>query len=231
MGERERERDEMSLNDGTAPSISSASTDAGSAQRNIDLLFDHDQDATAWEPARPPDVLGEFLDSRYMLPLLLPSDPRMLSASPKPPAPRDDAGRGAGRLSNGHARSESRASRRSSGSLPWQMRTRRLREVGADTLQWVDGAVASARWTRPVAVEIDEEDEEDSTDEDGDELRSLAYQYPEDAASAQDEDGDGDLTITTETRRVTPLTAKPSLRRGRTNTSAGITPVEPHPPK
>ena len=134
-------------------------------------------------------------------------------------------------MSNGHARSESRASRRSSGSLPWQMRTRRLREVGADTLQWADGAVASARWTRPVAVEIDEEDEEDSTDEDADELRSLEYQYPEDATSAQEEDGDGDLTITTETRRVTPLTAKPSLRRGRTNTSAGITPVEPHPPK
>ncbi|THH19588.1 hypothetical protein EW146_g1612 [Bondarzewia mesenterica] len=69
MGEREREREEMcsSVNDadgiGTTPSTSTSSMES-IIQCNIDLLFDRDQDASAWEPARPPDVLGEFLDSR-----------------------------------------------------------------------------------------------------------------------------------------------------------------------
>ncbi|THH11747.1 hypothetical protein EW146_g7944 [Bondarzewia mesenterica] len=217
MGEREREREEMcsSLNDadgrGTTPSISSASTES-IIQRNIDLLFDRDQDASAWEPARPPDVLGEFLDSRYMLPLLLPSDPRMLSASPKKPLKEDDEQRW-----SIDVRSASRASRRSWSSMPWQTRTKRLRQVGAEILHWVDGIGSASRWTRPMEPDADEP-EEDEDDED------QPLEYLSDATSAQD----GDLTITTQIRRAAPLTSRPSLRnKGRTNTSAGMTPVEP----
>src|SRR6201999_1859458 len=92
MTEREREKDEVASflyeNSGQnklTPSTSSVSSETYVTQQNIDLLFEHDADAPTWEPAKPPDVLGEFLDSRHMLPLLLPSDPRLLSASPKKP--------------------------------------------------------------------------------------------------------------------------------------------------
>jgi hypothetical protein len=125
----ERERDDASvLNDNVsahaASFVSSASTEASAAQHNIDLLFD--QDAASWEPVRPPEVLGEFLDSRYMLPLLLPSDPVLLSATPKMPASWQNEN-----VTNGipDSRSASQASKRGFGSIPWRITTKRLRET------------------------------------------------------------------------------------------------------
>ncbi|KAA1468705.1 hypothetical protein DENSPDRAFT_485477 [Dentipellis sp. KUC8613] len=220
MGEREREREELaSLHGDTgsheAPSISSSSTETSLAQRNIDLLFDRDQDASSWEPAKSPEVLGEFLDSRYMLPLLLPSDPRMLSAAPKRPSMGEDEKRHSGQLSaNGDVRSASRASRRSHGTIPWRTKTKRLRDVGLETLQWVDGIGSASRWTRPVEPDENDEDED--------------IEHPPGYSSEDPHTDDGDLTITTEIRRVTPLTQKPSLRSKR---GTGQTPVEPTAPK
>ncbi|KAI0053337.1 hypothetical protein FA95DRAFT_1579463 [Auriscalpium vulgare] len=211
MGERDREREDASsiMNDTSSyKTSSSTSTEVYSAQRNIDLLFDRDQDATPWEPAKPPEVLGEFLDSRHMLPLLLPSDPRMLSASPKRPPIWHDDKHNSGSMS-ADFRSASRSSRRSSGSIPWQSATKRLREVGLETLQWVDGIGSAARWTRPVEPE-GPEDEDDEP---------VTY-VPDDSGEREG------LVIETNVRRVTPLTQKPPLRnKGRVGSD--MTPVGP----
>jgi hypothetical protein len=185
----------MDGSSGLAPSISNASlssSDTAAAQQGIDMLFERTQDISSWEPAKAPQVLGELLDSRYMLPLLLPSDPRMLSALPGKPPTIQDEKRSSIQFNSG-TRSASRASVKRSGIMAWRSRNRKLRQVGADTLQWVDGVRSAARWVRPVQVEDDEdEDAPQSTD---DLLRNGSH--------------DPDT-------HITPLTRKPSTRsRGR----------------
>lgn len=188
MGEHERD-DASDLNDNAsahaASFVSSASTEAS---HNIDLLFD--QDVASWEPVRPPEVLGEFLDSRYMLPLLLPSDPVLLSATPKMPASWQNE-----TVTNGitDSRSASQASRRGFGSIPWRITTKRLRETSMDILQWVDGVGSHARWTRPVLMEDREEDEDEN--------------HPIGSGEEQEES-----EIAIEVHQTTPLTRRPSTR-------------------
>ena len=183
------------LNDNvSAHAVSSAgsvSTEASTTPHNIDLLFDREQDAASWEPVRPPEVLGEFLDSRYMLPLLLPSDPVLLSAAPKMPTFWWDED-----VVNGvsDSRCDSRASKRSAGSLPWRTTTKRLRDTSLDILQWVDGAGSHARWVRHVDMQAQEEDESGG----------------EEPPSGNDREGD--VAATSTIRRVTPLTRRPSIR-------------------
>ncbi|SRR6266702_990124 len=193
----DHERDDASiLNDNVsahaASFVSSGSTEASAAQHNIDLLFD--QDAASWEPVRPPEVLGEFLDSRYMLPLLLPSDPVLLSATPKLPALWQNENVANGILDG---RSVSRASKRGFGSIPWRITTKRLRETSLDILQWVDGVGSHARWTRPVHMEGREEDEYDSE------------MFPPNPIGSGDEQ---ESEIAAEVHRTTPLTRRPSIR-------------------
>jgi len=183
------------------PSIASSEGSAG--QHGIDMLFEKTQEKSAWEPVKPPQVLGELLDSRHMLPLVFPSDPRMLSALPgklifpddKPPhtpVPGPDS------------RSSSRASEGNRGAMPWRSRDRALRQVGVGTLQWVDGIRSAARWGRLVNPDTDVEDDEM-------------------------ENGEQELTVNT---HITPLTRKPSGRsKGRPSQGGEaeeITPVDDH---
>src|SRR6266850_181166 len=180
-------------------SAGSVSTEASNISHNIDLLFDQEQDAASWEPVRPPEVLGELLDSRYMLPLLLPSDPVMLSATPKMPSFWWD-----GDVANGisDSRSASRASKRSAESLPWRTTTKRLRDTSLDVLQWVDGVGSHARWARQVDMQVQEEDE-----------------YKDEKSPLGSDAQESDIAPTSAVRRVTPLTRKPSLRsKGRAST-------------
>jgi hypothetical protein len=166
------------------------------------MLFERALEKSSWEPVKPPQVLGELLDSRHMLPLSFPSDPRMLSALPGRLIFPDD------RHSNAHStpdsRSSSRASEGSRGAMPWRSRDRTLRQVGIGTLQWVDGVRSAARWGR-------------LTNPDEDELRS----FTPDNAEVQE------LTVET---HITPLTRKPSGRsKGRPSQGGEaeeITPVE-----
>lgn len=170
----------------------SVSTEASTPPYNIDLLFDREQDAASWGPVRPPEVLGEFLDSRYMLPLLLPSDPVLLSAMPKMPTFWWDED-----FVNGisDSRCDSRASKRSASSLPWGTTTKRLRDTSLDILQWVDGAGSHARWARHVDVQGQDEDE-----------------WGGEKPSSGSNDQGGDVATTSTIRRVTPLTRRPSIR-------------------
>ncbi|KAJ7932480.1 DIL domain-containing protein [Mycena leptocephala] len=182
----------------TTPSIASSEGSAG--QHGIDMLFEKTQEKSSWEPVKPPQVLGELLDSRHMLPLAFPSDPRMLSALPgklilpddKPPHTP---------LPTSNSRSSSRASAGSRGAMPWRSRDRTLRQVGVGTLQWVDGVRSAARWTR-------------LTNPDDDEMQNAELE-------------EGALTVET---HITPLTRKPSGRsKGRPSQGAEaeeITPVE-----
>ncbi|KAI9512817.1 DIL domain-containing protein [Russula earlei] len=196
MEDRERDDSSSIFNDNVSAhavsSTGSVSTET-STQHNIDLLFDREEDAASWEPPRPPEVLGEFLDSRYMLPLLLPSDPVMLSATPKMPAfwRNDDA---ANEITD--SRCASRTSKRSTGSIPWRITTKRLRNISLDILQWVDGAGSHARWARQVDMEEDEFDGE----------KPPLYR-----AGSKDE-SESDVASSSVIQRTTPITQKLSPR-------------------
>ncbi|KAI0673406.1 DIL domain-containing protein [Trametes maxima] len=215
LGEREREREESisaspSLHDVPIASDQASSiSQESAAQRSIDALFDRTQEKLLWEPAKAPDPLGELLDSRYMLPLLLPSDPRMLGALPTKPPTLDDEKRTGIRISfDGSSRSESRASFGNRGAMGWRL-SKHLRDIGPSTLQYVDGSRAAARWTRPVEIE----------DEEGD-------KPPPPYASDDPNDESGELKLDTEVVHLTALTRAPSGRsRGRASVVNG-TPID-----
>lgn len=117
-------------------------------QHNVDLLFDRTFDQSSWESAKAPQVLGELLDSRYMLPLYLPSDPRVLSAAPAKRHIIDFT-----RRTSNH-QPEPRIPSRAGivGSMGWKCRSHRVREVSVDTLRWLDSFKPS-RWARPIYME------------------------------------------------------------------------------
>jgi hypothetical protein len=158
------------------------------------MLFDRMQEKSAWEPAKAPQVLGELLDSRYMLPLLLPSDPRMLSASPgKPPSLDAKEKRRSAQLVV-EGRSASRASAGTRGSMAWRSNSRKIREIGVEILQFVDGVRSASRWS--MAVEAMDNDSERDV-------------HPNESVSDEGPSGYGRETIVS---RITPLTRKPSGR-------------------
>ncbi|KAG1862195.1 DIL domain-containing protein [Suillus subluteus] len=137
MGERERERE---LEDGMASEANAsfnASSETFAVQHSIDNLFDRSHSQSEWEAAKAPQVLGELLDSRHMLPLFLPSDPRVLSATPEKRVVSGYCER-AGARTAAHARNASQASTLDGGAMKWRCRSRRVRNVDFETLQWVD---------------------------------------------------------------------------------------------
>ncbi|KAG8867732.1 hypothetical protein FRC20_005043 [Serendipita sp. 405] len=129
-----------------------------------------DFEKASWQPAKPPVVLGELLDARFMLPLLLPSDPVHLGALPV--LPRDRNGRRESGLrdilslapdsfsrsgnvapnSRSHSRSGSQIGSRGTsivsvgnkGPMEWLSRSRKLRVVDKEMLKHLgDDEVAS----------------------------------------------------------------------------------------
>ncbi|KAH8120285.1 DIL domain-containing protein [Phellopilus nigrolimitatus] len=168
--DRDKDYDDDSLSseaqeaNGSSPYAKSFSTrsidESSQTQSSVDLLFDKTLNQTEWTPQQPPEVLGELLESRYMLPLLLPSDPRMLGAVPgKKPEPERTPNLNASsihRIANGNARSHSRTSNRR--VLDWVMKGKRMRYVRVELLDWLDGTAESGRWTR--RADSDDQDEE-----------------------------------------------------------------------
>jgi len=214
IGERDRDREEgtsvsPSLHDVPIAPDSAAPvppSETSTAQRNIDALFDRTWEKSSWEPARAPEPLGELLDSRHMLPLLLPSDPRMLGALPANRSISEPE-----KPSNPRLSQDSTASRRSArGSMAWRLKSKKLREVSVGTLQYVDGHRSATRWTRPVEVDDEEWDQPPPYSMD-----DIQPPY-------------GDLSIETNVH-FTPLTRKPSARsRGRPSSAIEemATPIE-----
>lgn len=185
------------------------SHETAAAQRGIDGLFDRTQEKSFWEPAKAPEPLGELLDSRFMLPLLLPSDPRMLGALPARRLVAEEDKWNNARLSLDSSRSASQASFGARGAMAWRFDSKKLRDVGVGTLQWIDGSRAAARWTRP--VEADEE---------------FAEKPPPPYHSDDDPNASHDgLAVDT---HFAPLTRQPSTRsRGRMSAGGEFaTPIE-----
>ncbi|KAF7965893.1 hypothetical protein HWV62_40993 [Athelia sp. TMB] len=205
---RERDGDDSSSStyneapsaSGPTPSVHTvSSTDTSVAQLNIDMLFDRTQEKSAWEPAKAPEVLGELLDSRHMLPLLLPSDPRLLAASP---GKTIEAEKHQSAQLTVDGRSVSRASAGHRGSMEWRSRARKLREIGPEALQFVDGVRSAARWGRPMEADDDNGSELDHDN-------PPATSHSEDGHGAQGNDG-GESHITPFTR-----TRKQSMHRNK----------------
>ncbi|CAL1695236.1 unnamed protein product [Somion occarium] len=219
IGERDREREgtisPVPSGQGSPPSITAPSPppEIAAAQRNIDMLFDRNQEKSTWEPAKPPDALGELLDSRYMLPLLLPSDPRYLGAIPGKRSAIEEKRRSL--PSSDIRRSASQASFGSRGSLAWRMNSRKLRDFSAGTLRWVDGSRSAARWFRP-HFEDEHEDEDEK-----------APPPPYSSINPGDADTlDGDAEKPGHTIHLTSLTRK-SSNRSRGRASMGGDDVDP----
>jgi len=172
IGDRDRDRESLlsaddASSNGLASLVSNNLPETSSAQRSLDMLFDRTQGKSAWEPVKPPEALGELLDSRYMLPLLFPSDPRLLAASPgKVPLPSHERKKSGMSLSaESEDASMTVASAGSRGALDWRFDGRRVREVGIGTLRWVDGLGYASRWDRAPGPEDDKDHESDKSDE------------------------------------------------------------------
>jgi len=182
-----------------------SSSDTTVAQHNIDMLFDRMQEKAAWEPAKAPQVLGELLDSRHMLPLLLPSDPRMLAASPgKPPTQDTEEKRKSAQLTV-QGRSASRASAGNRGSMAWRSKSRKVREIGVEALQFVDGIRSASRWTMAAEEYNDNDSEHDPPRNES---------FSDDCRNGYGSD--------TNLNHATPLTRKPSGRsKGRPSIGEG----------
>ena len=202
MVERDRES-LVSTEDGILPSLPSSESisDALAAQKSVDMLFDRLHGKSSWEPAKPPEALGEFLDSRHMLPLFFPSDPRMLAALPGR-LPKT-AGESKPNGTSAGSAEATPASVGSRGPLDWTMGGKKVRDVGVGILAWVDGVAYTSRWTRHAEVEPD------------DELERMQD------SPAPDED----LTLNPNTpaplKGITPLTRRKSSRRGRSSALTG----------
>lgn len=87
--ERQREQDEElpsssseeAVNDAASRSSDSKTRERDEMQLLIDNLFDPDHPKSEWTAPKPPEALGELMNSRYMIPLIFPSDPALIVAS------------------------------------------------------------------------------------------------------------------------------------------------------
>ncbi|KIO34738.1 hypothetical protein M407DRAFT_3358 [Tulasnella calospora MUT 4182] len=87
--QRQREQDEElpsssseeAVNDAASRSSDSKTRERDEMQLLIDNLFDPDHPKSEWTAPKPPEALGELMNSRYMIPLIFPSDPALIVAS------------------------------------------------------------------------------------------------------------------------------------------------------
>jgi hypothetical protein len=95
-----------------------------------------------------------------MLPLLFPSDPRLLSALPGRSSSILD-GYGDDRL-DAQLQGQTQTQADNPRAMEWRSRNKKLRQVELDTLRWVDGVRPTSRWTRPADLDdIDDEMDHD----------------------------------------------------------------------
>lgn len=133
-----------------------AATDEGSVDNeienstSIDALFDGTTSLADFIPQSAPECYGELLDSRFMLPFLLPENVEFLVATPPTDAafananisaPFSDAGR--------MSRSGSRSSFASTRPMGWALpESRKLRRLSRDFFTWLKEKEAERRHQR-----------------------------------------------------------------------------------
>ncbi|KAF8682365.1 positive myosin-light-chain-phosphatase [Rhizoctonia solani] len=158
------------------------------AQQQIDALFDRDRSKSDWLPAAVPEPLGELLDSRHMLPLILPSDPILLAAMPMKYA------RGKHEATDSEGRPMSRASQASSGatdSMAWRTRLSAIRDVRVNLLDIVDyGWFSERRWSTKVYQDETRSEVVSPADSPQRVRRSTSRGADEDEDEDEDEDDD-----------------------------------------
>lgn len=165
-------------------SFSTSSVETSAAQNNVDLLFDRAQGVEAWKAPQPPEVLGELLESRYMLPLLLPSDPRFLSAIyGQPSKSTTGSPRSSSSMQKLNGRSRSR-SPRSTPCLRWVPASKQIRQVKLDLLDRIDGNMGLYRWSRRSATIVDDDDAMDRSDDASETASSIQENYERDEQSS-----------------------------------------------
>jgi hypothetical protein len=193
--------------------VSSSATPAVQSpgtQHDIDLLFGTPRESRIWEPARPPPALGELLDSRYMLPLLFPSDPRMLAAVSIDRVSGDeklDKRRSARIMPNARSTDSNIGNRT---MLQWRLRNRKVREVGVEALQWVDSNRSAPHWAESFELPLEDEDDQDRPPP------SYASDDPNDTARSGNSQS-----------HSTPLTRKPSARSKGRQSLGTTAPIDP----
>jgi hypothetical protein len=214
MSDRDRDHeDDMSLQVdessgpavGDAPPSATPTVGSSGAQQDIDLLFGTQHEITIWEPPRPPPALGELLDSRYMFPLLFPSDPRMLATvSVDRVSVEKQIKRRSAQLSD--ALGPDSVGNRT--VFQWRSRNRKVREVGVEALRLVDGNRPVAQWMGPFEGPQDDQDDPPP--------------YTSDDPDAEETTWSG-----ISQNHSTPLTRKPSTRSKGRQSSAGAAPINP----
>ncbi|WVF67327.1 hypothetical protein IAT40_002078 [Kwoniella sp. CBS 6097] len=106
----------------------------------IDALFDGTTSLADFTPQSAPECLGELLDSRYMLPFLLPEDNAYLIATPPSDAAYRNLLPASPFISDGSrtSRPPSRSSFSSSRPMGWALpKQRKLRELPLDFFAWL----------------------------------------------------------------------------------------------
>ncbi|CAE6534475.1 unnamed protein product [Rhizoctonia solani] len=181
------------------------------AQQQIDALFDRDRSKSEWLPAAVPEPLGELLDSRHMLPLILPTDPILLSAMPMKYA------RGKQDTTDSEGRPLSRASQASSGAtdaLAWRTRLSAVRDVRVNLLDIVDyGWFSERRWSTKVYQDETRSEIVSPADSPERARRTLSRGPHEDEDDEEEEDGDPDALNGKRGRYPTWLTPNPPKRK------------------
>lgn len=188
MHDRDNDRESnvsSTMNDsceGTSSSaeITSNISERSESLRDIDVLFSRKQSRGAWRTPRTPDVLGELQDSRFMLPLLFPSDPKLLSGVSlfkkritKRGASHQNSIATLGEQEHDHSRAASRASSIDRNSISWTSRSRQLRAIGIETLEWVDNVRGQGRWAAVTNIRSSAVDDGENSDREAQETPLL----------------------------------------------------------
>ncbi len=134
---RRKESDGFTLSDQT---VDGATT--------IDALFDGTVALVDFIPQSAPECLGELIDSRFMLPFLLPRDNVYLVATPPADTAYQKISPQPALISDGssHSRAPSRSSFSSSRPMGWTVpSSRKLREIPPDFFTWLKDRKAEVR--------------------------------------------------------------------------------------
>lgn len=131
-----------------------ASTSVVEEATPIDALFDGSTSLAEFVPQTAPECFGELLDSRHMLPFLLPQETEYLIATPPTDAAYRNLMPDTPFLSDGSrtSRPPSRSSFSSSRPMGWSLpKNRKLRELPAEFFTWLKEREMDRRMNRDFA--------------------------------------------------------------------------------
>lgn len=151
--QKDWERRKVATEERRNESDGAGSASNGTESTPLDALFDGTTALADFEPQSGPECHGELIDSRYMLPFLLPADNAYLVATPPPDAAFQGISTESAFLSDGSrtSRPPSRSSFSSSRPLGWAIPDqRKLRQLPPDFFTWLKDRKSEIRHHRHV---------------------------------------------------------------------------------